>query len=71
MDTMATGTSPSPAGPPRHTRGAGWRRAREVFGERLPEIRKDDERRADELLAQAKANSPACMRRALRPGDCA
>jgi hypothetical protein len=55
MATMAANTSPSPAGPPRHTPGAGWHRAREVFGDRLPEITEEDQRRADELLAQAKA----------------
>jgi len=44
-----------PADPPagEWTPGAGWARAREVFGDRLPEITEADERRVDEMIAQA------------------
>ena len=52
--SMSTATH-TPAGPPPRVPGSGWERARQVFGDRLPEVSDEDIRRAADTLAELRS----------------
>jgi hypothetical protein len=45
-------------GPVPHPRGSGWAKAREVFGDRLPEVTDEDKRQAMARLAEVRSARP-------------
>jgi len=53
MTSTAADRDGQPAGPPRHTPGAGLAQLRELWGDRVPEPVPDVERQVDDLIERA------------------